>query len=145
MTPKKIILHCSATEDGAVADFDAIRRYHKEKMGWSDIAYHYVIERVDGEYKVIVGRPRSVAGAHCKNHNRDSIGICLVGNFDFEAPPDEQWRAALVLAEWLCLTYDIPPSRVYGHREFTSLKTCPGSQFNLGKFRDDLRSSLYGG
>ncbi len=39
----KIIVHCSATQEGRHIDVDEIRRWHVEGRGWSDIGYHYVV------------------------------------------------------------------------------------------------------
>ena len=57
MNPQYIVIHHSLTKDGTVADWEAIRRYHKEINGWSDIGYHYGIERVGMFVLPRVGRP----------------------------------------------------------------------------------------
>ncbi|GAG83798.1 unnamed protein product [marine sediment metagenome] len=46
----RVILHHSLTKDGEVKDFDAIKKYHIEKMNMIDIGYHYVIEMVNGHH-----------------------------------------------------------------------------------------------
>ena len=66
MNPQYIVIHHSLTKDGTVVDWEAIRRYHKETNGWSDIGYHYGIERVGGGLSLQVGRPESQPGAHTK-------------------------------------------------------------------------------
>lgn len=73
-----IIIHCSATRQGA--DFGAadIARWHRQR-GFRDIGYHYVI-RLDGTLEK--GRPIEQAGAHCKGWNAASIGICYIGGLD---------------------------------------------------------------
>lgn len=78
----EIIIHCTATPVNwmsgaeAQAKVNEIRRWHVEERGWSDIGYHYIIDR-DGT--VATGRPVSKAGAHTKGKNANSIGISLVG------------------------------------------------------------------
>jgi len=135
--PKRIILHCSATKDGLVVDWQAIRRYHLSNS-WTDIGYHFGIELVNGEYEILVGRQMTVQGAHTSGENSDSLGICCVGDFDKVAPPAQQWQLALKLVRSLQQVFSIPTDRVYGHREFTNLKTCPGKMFDLSEFRRQL-------
>jgi hypothetical protein len=68
----KIIVHHSASpQDTTVAQ---IRDWHVNGNGWSDIGYHYII-LADGTLER--GRNINRTGAHCKNKNKGSIGICL--------------------------------------------------------------------
>ena len=76
-----IILHCSATREGQSFGFEDCRRDHIRHRGFRDIGYHYYITR-DGT--VHRGRPLEQVGAHCRNHNRHSIGICYEGGLDAE-------------------------------------------------------------
>ena len=71
-----IIIHCSATPEGRRLDFETCRRDHIRHRGFTDIGYHFYITR-DGE--IHRGRPLEKVGAHCKNHNRHSVGICYEG------------------------------------------------------------------
>ena len=75
----EIIIHCSATSSEADIGVAEIRQFHVQKRGWKDIGYHYVIRRSG---LIEVGRKHHEIGAHCKNRNRYSIGICLVGGID---------------------------------------------------------------
>lgn len=77
-----IVIHCSATPEGA--DFRAkdIDRWHKDR-GFQMIGYHYVID-IDGTIEK--GRPTTMNGAHCNTsglsgrpYNSHSIGICYIG------------------------------------------------------------------
>ena len=74
----KIIIHCSATPEGRITTVQDITKWHLAR-GFQTIGYHYVIY-LDGS--VHPGRPESVAGAHAKGHNSNSIGICYVGGMD---------------------------------------------------------------
>ena len=49
----KIILHCSATQEGKNIKTETIRKWHL-KRGWRDIGYHFVV-LLDGT--VEEGRP----------------------------------------------------------------------------------------
>ena len=79
-----IILHCSATPMGSSLSFEECRRDHIKHRRFKDIGYHYYITR-DGVLHH--GRPEHQVGAHCKNHNRHSIGICYEGGLDAAGKP----------------------------------------------------------
>ena len=137
MIPLRIIVHCSATQDSGTVSWGAIRKYHKEILGWKDIGYHFGIEYVGDQLEILLGRMPNEVGSHVKDHNVGSIGICVIGNFDVDivAPEHEQviWR----LIWWLREIHKIPLSEIYGHRDFDSGKSCPGG--NLYGFLQSLK------
>lgn len=140
--PTRVILHCSATKDGLVVDWSAIRRFHVDQRGWKDIGYHFGIERIGDAYEVLMGRSLDEPGAHCQYQNYDSIGVCFVGEFDEHGPSREQWEKGLQLVTWLCRRHLIPPERVFGHNQFDRAKSCPGRAFELERFRVHLKERL---
>lgn len=123
----KIIVHCSATQEGRDVATEEIRRWHLSR-GWRDIGYHYVVQR-DGT--VEEGRPIEMSGAHTKGHNFDSIGVCYIGGVESEKKngkwipkdtrTDEQKEA---LVDLLCQLKDTYGGTIYGHNNFSS-KSCP--------------------
>ena len=120
----KIILHCADTPEGREVSTAEIRRWHTEERGWSDIGYHWVVE-LDGS--IHAGRPEERSGAHCKGHNRDSIGVCYVGGSNSDGDPKdtrtpEQKSALASLLSEILDRY--PEAKVYGHRDFSE-KACP--------------------
>lgn len=144
MIPKYLILHCSATKDSGTASWKAIRDYHMDVMGWSDIGYHYGIEEFGDELVLLRGRKPWEMGAHCKaaGRNRDSVGVCVVGDFD-DAPPSEGLYLAVVsVLTTLCFSLGIEPENVRGHREYEAGKTCPGKMWDMEKTRQDIKSVL---
>ncbi len=78
---KRIVIHHSATATGNAAFF---RVLHRMVNNWNDIGYHFVIG--NGSFScdgmVEEGRKLPFTGAHARGANEDSIGICLVGNFN---------------------------------------------------------------
>jgi len=143
MKPEYIILHHSLTADGQTVSWDAIRRYHTQKLGWRDIGYHFGIEQIGEGYEILLGRMMNEVGAHCRQRamNRRSLGICFVGNFDIVPPPAEQWDMGLKLVRCLMNVFDIPRENVRGHREFAPYKSCPGKRFSMELFRWQLSHS----
>ena len=121
----KIIVHCSATREGQDVSVDTIRKWHVEGRGWSDIGYHFYID-ING--KIWKGRSIDRSGAHCKNHNRNSIGVCYCGGVeaDGKTPMDtrtfEQEEALLCVLRTLKAMY--PEADIHSHRDFAR-KACP--------------------
>lgn len=130
----EIIVHCSATRpewmtpNTTQQKVDEIRRWHTVNNGWSDIGYHYVIDR-DGT--VAKGRPLARSGAHTRGRNRDTVGICLIGGHGAAATDDfsdhftpEQDEALRNMLKSLMQTYNTI-SKISGHNQYAA-KGCPG-------------------
>lgn len=119
-----IIIHCSATKANQDIGAKEIDRWHRAR-GWLKIGYHLVIRR-DGTTEF--GRPLHQAGAHAKDHNANSIGICLVGGLSTRGRPymnfnDEQM---ITLLHWLReYRKQFPGARIIGHNEVNPQKACP--------------------
>ena len=119
-----IVVHCSANKAGSVLRMAGIDRYHRS-LGWKGCGYHYVIP-TDGT--VEVGRNEAEVGAHCRNHNRHSIGVCYIGGLSAEGKPEdtrtEAQRTALrKLLGTLHRKY--PRALIVGHRDLDPQKACP--------------------
>ena len=134
----EIIVHCTATTPkwwfgkSAVAKVSEVRRWHKAK-GWSDIGYHYLIDR-DGT--VVIGRPIERTGAHVKGHNTGSIGVALFGghgssasdSFEDNYTEDQNRSLRTLIAE---LQAEYGCYKLTGHNQYAA-KACPG--FNVPRW-----------
>ena len=119
-----IIVHCSANKAGSALRLADIDRYHRS-LGWKGCGYHYVIP-TDGTIEK--GRDEAEVGAHCKNHNRHSIGVCYIGGLSADGKPedtrtDAQRVALRKLLEALHRKY--PHALIVGHRDLNPRKACP--------------------
>ena len=119
-----IIVHCSANRAGSALRMADIDSYHRS-LGWIGCGYHYVIP-TDGTIEP--GRPEEMVGAHCKNHNRHSIGVCYIGGLSKDGKPadtrtDAQRIALRNLLEQLRRRY--PDALIVGHRDLDPQKVCP--------------------
>ncbi|MCT4507352.1 MAG: peptidoglycan recognition protein family protein [Tepidibacter sp.] len=137
--PNKIIIHHSLTKDSKTVSWEAIKRYHINNQGYRDIGYHWGIELVKNEYKVFKGREEWEVGAHTRGANTNSIGICLVGNFDNSEPPKEQLYKLIVLIKDIYSRYGELP--IYTHNHFASYKSCPGRKFPFNWLLDQIKKS----
>ena len=140
--PVLIILHHSGSK------VDTPQKIHKahKRRGFSGIGYHYV---VDKEGNIFIGRPLSAIGAHCKHNNNYSVGICLIGDFRYEQPTEEQMESLRLLVIYVLRQY---PSikRILNHRDLMPT-ICPAVdlakmlgilQQEKGSDRDDQAQSF---
>lgn len=142
MTPTAIVIHHSATPDNAATmSTDDIRRFHTSPKpagrGWRTIGYHLVMEQVEQTVQGILGCPFTQAGIHAPPRNHNTLGVCLVGNFELAEPGrglvTEAARRVADLAE----VYRIPTDQILAHRDVKAGHTvCPGRFFDIVLFRE---------
>ena len=136
-TTEMIVIHHAGFPDGDKdSSAEDIHKFHQEVNGWAGIGYHYVI-RKDGTIEQ--GRKPLAVGAHAYQHNKNSVGICVAGNFDIGKPNREQMDSLKLLTAWLCQRYKLNPMKkgvIVGHRNLNDTK-CPGD--NLYSKLDEIR------
>ena len=143
----EIILHCTATRPDwwstrtTAQKVAEVRRWHVQDRGWSDIGYHFLIDRSG---TVVAGRPLQNVGAHTQGHNTGTIGISLFGGHGSSATDafaenytPEQDKALRDLIAHLRTNY---PSitKVSGHNQYAA-KACPG--FNVPTWYDEPKAT----
>jgi hypothetical protein len=141
MSWQEILIHHSAGSDTDHLDTDDIRRFHVGGRGWRDIGYHFVVERIEGTYAAIMGRPLNMAGEHSPGHNTVAIGVCLVGNFSDAPPPPEQLKCAADLVSGLAVAFRIPVGRVLRHNAVRATE-CPGDLFPWDAFLELVKRGI---
>lgn len=127
-----IIVHCSANRAGSALRLADIDRHHRS-LGWKGCGYHYVIPS-DGTLEE--GRPEAEVGAHCRHHNRHSIGICYIGGLSADGTPADT-RTEAQRATLRRLLASLHRRLIVGHRDLDPLKACPC--FDAAKEYADLQ------
>ena len=131
----KIIVHCSATREGENFEVAEIRKWHLAR-GFNDIGYHFYIDLYGEIHK---GRDISKIGAHCKGHNRNSIGICYCGGVeaDGKTPKDTrlECQKEALFAVLRTLKAMFPNAVIHSHNDFAN-KACPS--FNATKEYENI-------
>ena len=116
-------VHHSASGNGyAQADVPALIRsfykYHTHSLGWSDIAYNFLVDSFgtiwEGRYG---GMDQAVRGAHTLGFNNSSTGFCVIGNLDSVLPTQPTLDSLASLAAWKLSLYGRDPQ---GWTEVTS-------------------------
>jgi len=124
--PHGIVVHHSAS--GFKTTFEDVLRWHKER-GWPNVGYHYLIFP-DGSIKA--GTPITQKGTHIKGHNKEYIGICLIGNEEFTP---KQKQSLQTLVDKLGEGFEI--SSIRRHHE-----ECPGKGINVGMVEQTFMAHL---
>ena len=115
----RVFLHCSASDNPDHDDIAAIRSWHVDDRGWSDVGYHYFI-RGDGTLQD--GRPLERTPASQLGDNAGTVAVCLHG-LAAEKFTGAQYRNLISLSREIDEAY---AGRVtfHGHCEVSS-KLCP--------------------
>lgn len=124
-TTNYIIYHHAEAESCTIQDVD---QWHKER-GWLGCGYNFFVRKDGSIYK---GRGMDTIGAHCLNHNFESVGICAEGNYMVDSMPDVQKQSLIALGRYVRSLY--PQARPVGHRELNSTD-CPGNNYPLAEIK----------
>lgn len=157
--PQKIIVHHTASSNSTGTSLSAahsiarnIQQWHFAR-GWSDTGQHFTISRggyiLEGRHRTLEGLATGRSfphGAHVSGQNSTSLGIETEGTFTSVHPTSAQWSALVSLCAYLCQTYRLPASAIFGHRNYNST-ACPGDVLyaRLGQLRNDVAARLGGG
>lgn len=119
-----IVIHCSATRCNQPFPITSLIACHDARFGFT--GYHYYITR-DG--KVYQTRHENLVGAHAKNYNRHSLGVCYEGGLNESGRPCDTRTKEQKAALWhllKSLKSDYPAARILGHCELPGVsKACP--------------------
>lgn len=121
---KAIIIHHSASPR-LNTNVSKIKQWHKAK-GWDHIGYHRIIG-MDGSVAHTLSFDKE--GYHVYGKNADSIGICVVGNFENEEPTRKQIEKLIQELVIICKKFGLTSANIYGHYEYAlpdQSTACPG-------------------
>lgn len=101
-----------------------IQNFHMDTRGWADIGYNFLVHPRTGD--VYEGRGWGVVGAHAEGHNREALGVCVIGN-----NPELSAAARNALSQLYtdaCRRAD-RTLLLRGHRQMSGAATaCPGER-----------------
>jgi hypothetical protein len=138
-----IVIHHSGQPAG---DGESMHRLHLS-YGYSGLGYHFIIGNGnglgDGVIHVGYRWSRQLPGVHtagplADQHNKRSIGICLIGNGDRRSFTPRQLEQLITLVQRLQRELDISAERVYLQSELGTGSTSPGQLFPAAQFREML-------
>lgn len=128
-----IVLHHSDSESGSLESLESLHRQRRDQFGmpWEGIGYHFVVGNgqgmLDGRVVSTYRWRQQLHGAHTRSprHNRRGIGICLIGDFELQAPTPRQLASTRKLIETLVTRFDIARHDVLRHSDVAATR-CPG-------------------
>lgn len=89
---------------------------HVRDRGFSDIAYHLLIDRYGVIYQGRAGSLLApIVGAHAQGFNLGSVGVALIGNFDGDEVPEPARASLARTIAWLSQLHDFDPAAVTPH------------------------------
>lgn len=155
-----LIVHHSAGNTTS-SDFAAVVRgywdFHVNGRNWADIGYNWL---VDGNGVIYQGRAfnldgnKNVIGAHFSGHNANTMGICVIGNYNNTMPTGDALFSLNEMLAWKASELEIDPlgtaqhyspggniNRISGHRDSGIYTDCPGHQ--LYAFLPEVRQDVF--
>jgi N-acetyl-anhydromuramyl-L-alanine amidase AmpD len=124
---KTLVIHHSAVAPSVGPK--RIAEYHVKNLNWPGIGYHFLVAE-DGI--IYQGNEVTTTSYHAAKVNPRGVGICFLGNFNKNVPPEAQLQAGAHLVAWLLQELDLDLETVKGHQEFMGT-ACPGNQWLKGK------------
>ncbi|MEM1214396.1 MAG: N-acetylmuramoyl-L-alanine amidase [Bacteroidota bacterium] len=112
--------------------------FHVNGNGWADVGYNYLI---DPNGVVYEGRGDNITGAHFCGNNSNTMGVCMLGNYQTITPTSDAVDALERLLAWKSCDIDEDPlgqsfhnssgtvlKTISGHRDGCAT-SCPGDSF----------------
>ena len=115
-TVKAIVIHHTASSNDytaatAAAQIRGIYAYDTKGLGWSDIAYNFLVDKFGRVYEGRAGSiTQAVRGAHAMGFNTNTMGIAALGNYQTAQPPAVMVDAIAKVAGWKLSQYGVDPS-----------------------------------
>jgi hypothetical protein len=108
------IHHTATSNTYTQADVPAMIRsmykYHTHSLGWSDIAYNFLVDNFGTIWEGRAGGiDQPVRGAHTLGFNNSSTGFSMIGNYDSAQPSSAMLTSLAQLTAWKLAPYGVDP------------------------------------
>lgn len=115
-TVKAITIHHTASSNDysaatAAAQIRGIYAYDTKGLGWSDIAYNFLVDKFGRIYEGRAGSiTQAVRGAHAMGFNTNTMGVAALGNYETTAAPAVMVDSIAKVAGWKLSQYGVDPT-----------------------------------
>ncbi len=117
----RVIIHHTATPPAVTVQ--RIAEFQVKNKDLPGITYHFCITADGAAYQT---QPLDVTAAHAGQDSRDSVGVCLVGNFMEQTPPQAQLAATASVLAQLLKVLNLATEQVVGYSEIINTQS-PGA------------------
>ena len=146
--PKYIIIHNSVCLfdtpinkieiDTKKYQYDYVKYLHVKELKLSDINYHYILDKINGDYEIILGKP---IHSPCIFEDIDdlyyySIHVSIMGDYNIDMADNRlyevlAYRVISPLLYWFHLDKNCIKlhSEIAQNKNDNAVKECPGSYF----------------
>jgi hypothetical protein len=110
------VLHHTAssndyTESAAASQVRAIYAYDTQGLGWSDIAYNFLVDKFGRIYEGRAGGiDTAVRAAHVYGFNENTFAVSALGNYDVAAAPAAMVEAISQVFAWKLGVHNLDPT-----------------------------------
>ncbi|OJJ16405.1 hypothetical protein BKI52_34520 [marine bacterium AO1-C] len=137
----------------------AVQNFHMNSSGYSDIGYNFLIDPNGVIYEGRAGGD-NIVGAHWCSRNRNTMGVCILGNYTFIKPSAAAQASLIKLLTWKATKEGIAPlgrayhygvngqmNQIIGHREGLGCSSCPGDAFFgiIGSIKSKINDAVNNG
>ncbi len=136
----------------------SIQNFHINGNGWSDIGYNFLVDPNGVIYEGRAGGDNAI-GAHFCARNRNTMGVCMLGDYSSVTPTTATQNSLKSLLAWKADKENINPigssfhysinsslTHIAGHRD-AGCSVCPGNggYATLGSIRSGVNSLVANG
>ncbi|MBQ0735810.1 N-acetylmuramoyl-L-alanine amidase [Aquimarina celericrescens] len=128
----------SNTSSDWAARVRSVQNFHINGNGWSDIGYNFLVDPNGVIYEGRAGGDNAI-GAHFCGRNRNTMGVCMLGDYSSISPTTATQNSVKSLLAWKADKENINPlgssfhysvnralTHISGHRD-AGCSVCPGS------------------
>lgn len=124
---RRIIVHHTATP--ANITIQRIAEFLVKNRDLPGITYHFCITDQGVAYQ---GQPLEAMSVHAGQDSRDSVGVCLIGNFMENPPPQAQLDATASVLAQVATRLNLNTSQIFGFSEIINTQS-PGATWPTWK------------
>ena len=145
-TGKDVLPEPSVVMDTQGYQVGKLRDQNMVINGDFDLNYHYIVERLKGDFEAMVSRPLNAMCEHddIRSPYDGAIHVAILGNYDYDIPEERLYQcvAYRVIGPLLWM-FKLDKSRVKLHSEVSDTEIgCPGRNFDKQRLMSYVKTLI---